>query len=447
MNPAGHPPMAILLIDDDATGRKVAAHNLRTRGHDVDEAADGLAGMRAFDVGRHELVITDLRMPGLDGLEVLRRVRQQAPQVPVVVVTAYGSVDRAVAAMREGAWSFLEKPFSRDRLELSVQRALEASRLRRDNVRLRSVERPIIATSPQMVRLLELVDRMAHSDAPALIVGESGTGKELIARRLHARGPRADKPFVAVNCAAIPAPLLEAELFGHEKGAFTGAQKARAGRFRSAEGGTLFLDEVAEIPGELQAKLLRVLQERSVDVVGSDRSVDIDVRIVAATNKQLEERVSEGEFREDLYYRLNVLRVDVPPLRDRPGDIVPLAETFLAELASRELSLDTSAQEALRQRGWRGNVRELRNMCERLAVLAPGPTVGASEIPAERIRHAGGNWLDSLPPDITLQELETKAIVHTLDRCEWNVSKAARVLGVARHILAYRMEKFGIQRG
>ncbi|MCP4805729.1 MAG: sigma-54-dependent Fis family transcriptional regulator [Proteobacteria bacterium] len=439
--------MALLLVDDDPTGRAVSAHNLRTRGHEVDEAEDGVAGLAAFDAVRHEVVITDLRMPGLDGIELLKRVRERAPGVPVVVVTAYGSVDKAVAAMREGAWSFIEKPFSRDRLELSVQRALEASRLRRDNVRLRSVERPIIAASTQMRELLELVDRMARSDAPALIFGESGTGKELVARRLHARGPRADKPFVAVNCAAIPAALLEAELFGHEKGAFTGAQKARAGRFRSAEGGTLFLDEIAEIPGELQAKLLRVLQERTVDVVGSDESVDVDVRIVAATNKDLDQRVSDGAFREDLYYRLNVLRVDIPALRDRPADVVPLAEAFLGELASRELTLDASARRALQARAWRGNVRELRNVCERLSILAPGPGVTGDEIPTERRPVSEGGWLDQMPPDLTLQELETQVIQHTLARCDGNVSQAARRLGVARHILAYRMAKFGIERG
>jgi two-component system NtrC family response regulator len=440
-------PMAILLIDDDTTGRALSAHNLRKRGHDVDEAADGRVGLQLLDPTRHDVVVTDLRMPGLSGMDVLKGARERAPDVPVVVVTAYGSVDVAVQAMRAGAWSFIEKPFSRDRLELAVQRALEARRLRRDNRSLRSVERPMLAQSPTMLACLELVDRMAGSDAPVLITGESGTGKELVARRLHARSRRSGGPFVAVNCAAIPANLLEAELFGHSKGAFTGAQKARVGRFRSAQGGTLFLDEVGEVPAELQAKLLRVLQERAVDVVGSDTSVDVDVRVLAATNQDLDERVGDGRFREDLYYRLNVLRVDLPPLRDRPQDVVPLAEAFLAELASRELILDASAKAALLTRSWRGNVRELRNLCERLSVLAPGPTVSASELPPERVPgRPGGNWLDALPPDITLHELETAVIEHVLARCSGNVSQAARTLGVPRHILAYRMQKFGIDR-
>ncbi len=408
--------MAILLIDDDDTGRRLSAHNLRRCGHEVNEAADGREGLRVFDPGRHEVVVTDMRMPVLDGMEVLRLVRDRAPDVPVVVITAYGSVDKAVDAMQAGAWSFIEKPFSRDRLELAVQRALEASRLRRDNKQLRSVERPIIARSEAMAELLAVVDRMAASDAPVMIFGESGTGKELMARRVHARGPRASGPFVPVNCAAIPATLLEAELFGHAKGAFTGAQKARLGRFRSAEGGTLFLDEIGEVPPELQAKLLRVLQERSVDVVGADRAVDVNVRIVAATNQDLEQGVADGHFREDLYYRLNVLRVDIPPLRERREDIVPLAEAFLAELAMRELVLDRSARDALRKRTWRGNVREVRNLCERLSVLAPGPEVSAADIPAERTLSRSRSWLEHLPADITLTELETQAIEHTLDR-------------------------------
>lgn len=437
--------MAILLIDDDETGRRLSAHNLRKASHVVDEAANGNEGLRLFDPARHAVVVTDLRMPVLDGMEVLRNIHDRSPDIPIVVITAYGSVDKAVEAMRAGAWSFIEKPFSRERLELAVQRALEASRLRQDNRSLRSVERPIVAESPQLQQLLALVDRLASSEAPVLVVGESGTGKELIARRVHARSRRAAGPFVAVNCAAIPGTLLEAELFGHSKGAFTGANKARKGRFRSAEGGSLFLDEVGELPGELQAKLLRVVQEKRVDVIGADEGVDTDVRIITATNQDLEQQVADGAFREDLYYRLNVLRVDLPPLRQRTEDIVPLAQSFLAELASRELRLDASARQALSRQPWRGNVRELRNLCERLSVLAPGPVISAEELPLERPRRPQSeSWVDQLPEDIPLREIETLAIEHTLDRCGWNVSQAARSLGVARHILAYRMDKYGI---
>jgi DNA-binding NtrC family response regulator len=438
--------MPILLIDDDDTGRKVSAHNLARRGYLVDQASTGSEGLNRFDVDRHEVVVTDLRMPGLSGMDVLELVRERAPDVPVIVATAYGTVDRAVEAMRAGAWGFIEKPFGREQLELTVERALEAVRLRRDNHALRSVERPILAVSETMRTLLKMVDRIAGSQAPVLISGESGTGKELIARRVHARGPRAAKPFVAVNCAAIPAALLEAELFGHSKGAFTGAEKARAGRFRTAHHGTLFLDEIGEVPLEVQAKLLRVLQEGSVDVVGADTAVHVDVRVVAATNQDLEEAVSEGRFREDLYYRLNVLRVDVPPLRERVEDIIPLAERFLREMASRELTLDRAAQSEMRSRPWRGNVRQLRNVCQRLSVLAPGPKVGVDELPVERVRSSSANWLDLLPEDLSLRQLEAQAIRHTLARCDWNVSKAARSLGVPRHILAYRIDKFGITR-
>lgn len=438
--------MPILLIDDDDTGRKVSAHNLARRGYVVDQASTGSDGLNRFDVDRHEVVVTDLRMPGLSGMDVLELVRERAPDVPVIVATAYGTVDRAVEAMRAGAWGFIEKPFGREQLELTVERALEAVRLRRDNHALRSVERPILAVSETMRTLLRMVDRIAASQAPVLIAGESGTGKELIARRVHARSSRAAKPFVAVNCAAIPAALLEAELFGHSKGAFTGADKARAGRFRTAHHGTLFLDEIGEVPLEVQVKLLRVLQEGSVDVVGADTAVHVDVRVVAATNQDLEEAVAEGRFREDLYYRLNVLRVDVPPLRDRVDDILPLAERFLREMASRELTLDRAAEAEMRSRPWRGNVRQLRNVCQRLSVLARGPRVGVDELPVERVRSSTANWLELLPDDLSLHELEAQAIRHTLARCDWNVSKAARSLGVPRHILAYRIEKFGISR-
>jgi len=441
--------MAILFIDDDDTGREVAVYNLRKAGMEVDEAPNGGAGLARFDPERHQVVITDLKMPEVDGMQVLERVHALAPDVPVVVITAFGSVDRAVAAMRRGAWDFVEKPFSRDRLELTARRALEAGRLRADNRRLRArvVERPIQAESDVMKEVLSLVDRVAPTDATVLVTGESGVGKELVARRLHARSRRATGPFVAMSCSAIPTELLEAELFGHARGAFTGAVRAREGRFRKASGGTLFLDEVGEMAPDVQVKLLRVLQEGVVDPVGADEPVSVDVRIVAATNQRLDTLVAEGRFREDLYYRLDVIHIEVPPLRDRREDIGVLARVFLAEFGGgRELILPEEVEAALRKRPWRGNVRELRNVCERLAILAPKDRVRLEDLPTDTIPGEASRWLDLLPDGISLMDLEARVIQHTLDRCDGNVTHAARALGVPRHVLAYRLEKYGLKR-
>ena len=437
--------MTILYVDDDTTGRKVAARHLRHAGLSVDEAEDGADALARFDAARHVVVVTDLKMPHVDGLELLRTLKRQSPDTPVILITAFGDIEVAVQATREGAWDFIEKPFSRDRLELTLRRALETANLRRENASLAGVERPIIGASAAMQEVVELVDRVARSEAPVLVTGESGVGKELVARRLHGRSPRARKPFVTINCAAIPAELLEAELFGHERGAFTGAAKARQGRFRRASGGTLFLDEVGELPASLQAKLLRVLQEGQVDPVGADASEPIDVRVVAATNRDIEERVEAGEFREDLYYRLNVLRVHVPPLRERTDDIVPLATAFLGE-ARPGVELPEAVGRALQQRPWRGNVRELRNVCERLAILAPGRQVRLDDLPKERLPGATRAWIQQLPEGVGLMDLEAMIIRQVLERCDWNVSEASRRLQVPRHILLYRIQKFGLER-
>ncbi|MCK6501825.1 sigma-54 dependent transcriptional regulator [Myxococcota bacterium] len=438
--------VAVLLVDDDETARRVAVHNLRRAGLEVDDAADGAQALAAFDPARHAVVVTDLKMPEVDGMAVLATVQKRAPDTPVVVVTAFGDVDTAVGAMRAGAWDFVEKPFSRDRLELTVRRALEAWRLRRDNRRLRAQADPVpVAASPAMRQVLELAERLAGSSASVLITGESGVGKEVVARRVHAASPRARGPFVAVNCGAIPAELMESELFGHTRGAFSGAVQARQGRFRAADGGTLFLDEVGELPAALQTRLLRVLQEGLVDVVGSDQPVRVDVRVLAATNQDVERLVAEGRLREDLYYRLNVLRLHVPPLRQRPEDIEALARHFLAG-ADRVLALPPAVLRALQARPWRGNVRELRNVCERLALLAPGDAVRLEDLPTERIPHSDSRWLDAIPPDLSLIDVERAVVEHVLRRHRWNVSGAARALGVPRHVLAYRIEKFGISR-
>lgn len=452
--PAGR----ILFIDDDLAGREVALFNLRKAGYEVRAAADGNEGLSAFAPESFDLVVTDLKMPGLSGMEVLRAVRARAPEVPVLVITAFGNVETAVEAMREGAYDFIGKPYHRDQLLLSVGKALERRRLadevRELRIRASGVEHRIVSASSSMRRLIEMADRVALSGATVLVTGESGTGKEAVARRIHVRSTRADGPFVAVNCAAVPGELLESELFGHARGAFTGAVRSRAGRFRQAQKGTLFLDEVSEIPLPLQAKLLRALQEKTVDVVGSDVPVAVDARIVAATNRELPERIREGAFREDLYYRLNVVELRVPPLRERPEDIPPLVDHFLSVFAAgRELSVSPAVMDELVRRPWPGNVRELKNACERMAILCRGDELSLDDLPPApngvRSRGeapAGDEW-PPLPPDgLSLVDLEKRVIERALRLKGGNITQAAAYLRVPRHILVYRIEKHGIRR-
>jgi two-component system NtrC family response regulator len=440
----------ILFIDDDRAGREVALFNLRKAGYEVVAASDGQEGLAAFSPEKFDLVVTDVKMPGISGIDVLRRVRSQAPDVPVLVITAFGNVETAVEAMKAGAYDFIGKPFHREQLLLAVDKAFERRRLAAEvrDLRIRAVgvEREVVSVSPAMNQVLSMADRVAGTDATVLITGESGTGKEAVARRIHVRSQRAEGPFVAVNCAAIPGELLESELFGHARGAFTGAVRDRAGRFRQAAGGTIFLDEVGEIPLLLQAKLLRVLQERAVDVVGGDHPVPVDARIVAATNRDLPEKVRDGTFREDLYYRLNVVEIRVPPLRDRPEDILPLVEYFMKEAsAGREITVPPAVMEELKSRPWPGNVRELKNACERMAILCAGAEVSIEDLPPAAPR-TGEEW-PSLPPDgLSLVDLEKKVIERAMRLKGGNITQAAAYLRVPRHILVYRIEKYGIRR-
>jgi len=423
----------ILFVEDDASGREVGAFNLRKAGYELEAVESGEAALEAFDKHPHDLVITDLRMPGMSGLDLLRDIKKRSAETPVLVITAYGSIDTAVEAMKQGAFDFIGKPFNREHLLLTVQRALESRRIREElrtlRVQAAGVERPIVYASNAMKRVIEIVDRVAPTDASVLVTGESGTGKELI----------------------------ESELFGHEKGAFTGAHKARKGRFRQAEGGTILLDEIAELPMQSQGKLLRVLQERAVDTVGLDQPTAVDVRVLAATNKDLSERVAQGHFREDLFYRLNVVEVQVPPLRERPAEIDVLVAHFVEEIASgRQLVITAELLEAMKARPWPGNVRQLRNACERLVILCPDVELRIEDLPpAERGGHhasdapvasATADW-PPLPPDgLGLVDLEKKVISRVLELKNGNVSQAAAYLKVPRHILAYRLTKYGIGR-
>jgi two-component system NtrC family response regulator len=445
----------ILFIDDDPAGREVALFNLRKAGYEVTAAEDGAGGLSVFAASPFDLVITDLKMPGIPGMEVLRKIHAGSPDVPVLVITAFGNVETAVAAMKEGAYDFIGKPFHRDQLLLAVEKALDRRRLATEvrdlRIRAAGVGRDVVSVA--MRRLLEVADRVAPTDATVLITGESGTGKEILARRIHVRSLRVEGPFVAVDCAAIPSELLESELFGHARGAFTGAVRDRPGRFRQATGGTLFLDEVAEIPSALQGKLLRALQERVVDPVGGDAPVPVDVRILAATNRDLGARIRDGSFREDLYYRLNVVELAVPPLRERPDDIPPLVQRFVSEFAAgREITVPGAMVAELSKRPWPGNVRELKNACERMVILCRGDEITLDDLPpaprgaGEGGEEPSGEWPPLPEEGLSLVDLEKRVIERALRMKGGNITQAAAYLRIPRHILVYRIGKYGLRR-
>lgn len=447
---------SILLIDDDDSLRRVMEFSLVEAGYTVRAAASGEEGVAAFEQNAFDAVITDITMPGMSGLDVLKTIRQADPGLPVIIITAYGTIESAVEAIRQGAVDYITKPFNRDEMRLALERALKMRRLERENVGLRAevAERyrfsGIIGTSQKMKDMLELAGRVAASDASVIITGESGTGKELLAKGIHFNSGRAEGPFIAVNCAAIPDTLIESELFGHVKGAFTGAIRDKEGKFELADGGTIFLDEIGELRVELQAKLLRVIQERQVDRVGGGLPIPIDVRIIASTNKDLERAVREGAFREDLFYRISVIVLRLPPLRDRRDDIPLLAEYFLRKFVrSGDATIDAAAMAALMTYGWPGNVRELENVMERATVLRRGDTIMIADLP-EQVLKSGSLGLESiilnLPEDgLSLEDLEKQLIIKALEKQKGNQTRAAEYLRITRPTLIYRMEKYGLK--
>ena len=443
----------VLLIDDDESFREVMLFNLQEEGLEVDVARDGHEGLNLFFKKDYQLVITDLKMPGADGMEVLRSIKQRSPEVPVVVITAFGDIATAVQAMKEGAYDFLPKPCERDHFKLVVKKALEHFRLKREvqDLRQQLAGGPpeLVFQSRAMEKVVALADKVAAYEATVLILGESGTGKELLARRIHHQSPRARGPFVAINCGAIPRDLLESELFGYRKGAFTGADRDKKGRFELANGGTIFLDEIAELPPELQVKLLRVLQERTIDVLGAEGPRPVDVRIIAATNRDLEKMVKEGAFREDLYFRLNVFPIRIPPLRQRPEDIPVLMRHFLKVYGpGRRWRISPAVMNRLKGLSWRGNVRELENICQRMVLLAEGEEITEElldyldlEAPMSNLASTG----ISLPPEgISLLDIEKEVIIKALEMNNYNQSQTARFLRIPRHVLLYRIEKYQI---
>lgn len=442
----------ILLIDDDPSLRRVTEFNLQEAGYHVLTARDGAEGMALFKRYRPPLVITDVQMPGMSGYEVLAAVLAIEPQTLVIVVTAFSTVAQAVEAMKDGAYDYLAKPFSRDQLSLTVAKAFEYKNLQQENRQLKDVlsgqldRNQIIGESKKMEQLLQRVEKVASSQAFALISGESGTGKEVIAKALHRSSDRAQEPFIAVNCAAIPKDLIESELFGHLKGSFTGATKDRKGKFALADGGTLFLDEIGELPLDLQPKLLRALQEQQIEPVGGETE-QVDVRVIAATNRNLEEAMQAGSFREDLYYRLAVVPLEIPPLRERKGDIPLLLEHFLQkQQVGTGVRFSAQVLEYLQKYSWPGNVRELENVVEQMLILRSSDTLELEDLP-ERIGRptvTTGRVLNLPEEGYSLEQLEQDAVREALRRCDGNKSKAAAFLQIPRHTLLYRLEKYKI---
>ena len=449
--------MSILVIDDDASLRRVTEYHLQQAGYRVLTAGDGREGVRLFQQERPLLVITDLQMPGQSGLEVLEQVKALDAETLVIVITAYGTIEQAVAAMKKGAHDFLTKPISRDALLLAVGKIAALHNLREENRRLREqlgeqVEFDhLIGNSDAMREVLEIVRRAAPSEASVLLTGESGTGKELVARAIHHASDRRQAAFVAVNCAAIPADLLESELFGHVRGAFTGAVADRAGKFERAHGGTLFLDEVGELPAALQPKLLRALQEHEIDPVGGQPR-HIDVRVVAATNRNIEAALASGQFREDLYYRLAVITVELPPLRARRNDIPLLIQHFLRKYSDGNLPVSDAALALLGRYDWPGNVRELENSVQRMVVLRRGDRLEVADLPdkirgSQPVTGERASGVVRLPDEgYSLEVLEREVVLQALERNGWNQSRAAMFLRIPRHVLLYRMEKYGIHK-
>ena len=458
----------ILVADDHDAVREGMVLSLTRLGHEVQGVRGGAEAIAAYRKRPADVVVTDLRMIPVDGIEVVRRLRESDPEATVVVVSAHGTIAAAVDAMREGAIDFIEKPFSPEVLRARVEKAVEIARERRGartaRARAEALEEDLgrardphglVGGSEPMRRVLEQVRKVAATDATVLVLGESGTGKELVARAIHDGSPRRERPFVSVSCAAIPEGLLESELFGHEKGAFTGAVRRKLGRFELAHEGTLFLDEVGELPPSVQVKLLRVLQERRFERVGGEETVEVDVRLVSATNRDLAAMAQEGRFREDLYYRLDVVSIRLPPLRERPGDVEELARHFLARAAPRlgraVTGFTPEALEALRRHRWPGNVRELENVIEQALVFAEGELVTPAELP-DALRRAPPPQLS--PPlaapagdrSLTevLEDLERQLILAAYEKAKGVKAETARLLGIKPSALYYKLEKYGI---
>jgi DNA-binding NtrC family response regulator len=456
-------PKRILIVDDEAKMLRVLELQLQTAGFQVTKAESAEVGVKLFDAAEQDgrpfiLVMTDLRLPGVDGLAFLREIRSRDGAPPVVVMTAFGTVETAVEAMKAGASDYLLKPFSLEDMMITLEKVLELHALRRENRELKEelTRRydfgQIVGRSEKMREIFETAKRVAPSRATVLLGGESGVGKGMLARAIHLSSPRRDAPFTKIACSAIPENLMESELFGYEKGAFTGAVRSHPGKFEQADGGTVFLDEIGDVPASVQVKLLRVLQEREFERLGSTKTIHVDVRIVAATNQDLRAALEQGTFREDLYYRLNVVPINLPPLRERKEDIPYLVDHFLAQFAEdtggRVRGISPEALDKLKGYYWPGNVRELENIIQRSMVLAQDDVLGADDIQLDSARRSAPspeNGVGFLPDGMTLDEYEQELIREAMRRAESNKSHAARLLGLTRNALRYRLSQMGIE--
>ncbi|MEW6530957.1 MAG: sigma-54 dependent transcriptional regulator [Thermodesulfobacteriota bacterium] len=448
----------ILVVDDEPSQRKMLKANLSLDGYEVYEADDGTDAIGKVSAGFYDLILMDNRMSQMDGIDALKEIKKISPAIPVIIITAHASVETAVEALQAGAHDYLTKPLDVDELRIKIRQTLEFWRLKAENIlqrrRLESLfdASRIVGKSPVMKEILETVAMVAPTEASVLILGESGTGKELIANALHQGSGRSDKRFIKVNCAALPETLLESELFGHEKGAFTGAVNRRPGRFELADGGAIFLDEIGEMSLATQAKLLRVLQEREFEPLGSTRTVKVDIRIIAASNKVLLDEVKKGTFREDLFYRLNVVPIHLPPLRDRKEDIPLLAEHFLKiynEKNNKNVQgFHPRALDALMRYSWPGNIRELENIVERSVIFSREDYVIFPELP-EVIREASGDTLSlevrqGFKPGMTIREMERELIIRTLEDNDGNRTRTARILGITRRTLQHKLKEYDL---
>jgi two-component system response regulator HydG len=446
----------ILVVDDEPSHRKMIEAVLSAEGYEVTQAEDGQAAISAVEDRFHDLIIMDVRMPNVDGVEALQKIKQISPDIPVIIMTAYASVGTAVEALKSGAYDYLTKPLDIEELKILVAKALRFHQLEQENIFLKERLNDrfdfsnIIGRSPAMTKLFETMALVAPSEATVLIVGDSGTGKELIANAVHQNSPRKDRPLIKVNCAALPETLLESELFGHEKGAFTGAIARKQGRFQLAHKSSIFLDEIAEMAPATQAKILRVLQEREFEPVGSSQTFKVDTRIIAATNKNLEEEIKAGRFREDLYYRINVVTLVAPPMRERREDIPLLADFFLKQYAAKNnrpiKGFSPRAVDLLMRYDWPGNVRELENVVERAVIMARGDMITPLEFPdvlQDLDEEAKASPL-ALTTGRSLKEVEKVMILRTLEEAGGNRTHAARILGISRRTLQLKLKEYGI---
>jgi len=458
---------SVLVVDDEPNYLVVLSELLKDEGFEVFTAADGAAALEVIRAVDLDIVVTDMQMPGMNGLQLLNKIKEKDENLPVVVITAFAEVDKAVQAMQAGAFNYLAKPFSNDELIITLKKAAQHYSLIRENSRLRDEIKGkngfagMVGKNPKMVQVYQLIEKVAPTQASVLITGESGTGKELVAKAIHLNSPRESRPFIAVNCAALSENLLESELFGHEKGAFTGAVAMRKGRFELADSGTIFLDEVGEIPLALQSKLLRILQEKTFERVGGGKTIEVDVRIISATNKDLREEVAAGRFREDLFYRLNVIPIGLPALRDRMDDMQLLVEYFLEkyrrELVKPKLLISPDALKLLMKLPWEGNIRELENTIERAAILCSRDVIEADDVHPDVLYAEEPNPLGQevdlkmmFPEDAGLNDvlyvIEKKMLTQALIDTDYVQARAAEKLGITKSLLQYKMKKYRIKK-